>query len=140
MSPIKVKSGEARAKWRDILDQVFTGKGDVVIERNGKDIAVVIPAEDYEQIRDTLENIRAIRETRAAYEALSTPSTQINTEEGTATIPLETYEKLIAEREARFAVIQEMQKNAPDLSEEEIEAIVNETIQKVRTENAASGS
>jgi prevent-host-death family protein len=140
MSPIRVKSGEARAKWRDILDQVFTGKGDVVIERNGKDIAVVIPAEDYEQIRDALEYIRAIRETRAAYEALSTPSTHINTEEETATIPLETYEKLIAEREARFAVIQEMQENAPDLSEEEIEAIVNETIQKVRTENATSGS
>ena len=68
MSPIKVKSGEARAKWRDILDQVFTGKGDVVIERNGKDIAVVIPAADYEQIRETLEDMRAVREAAANYE------------------------------------------------------------------------
>ena len=105
MSPIKVKSGEARAKWRDILDQVFAGKGDVIIERNGKDIAVMIPAEDYEQIRETLESIRAVRETRAAYETLESRPAQINTQEGTATIPLEAYEKLIAERDARFAVI-----------------------------------
>lgn len=68
MSPIKVKSGEARAKWRDILDQVFTGKGDVVIERNGKDIAVMIPAVDYEQIRETLEDMRAVREAATNYE------------------------------------------------------------------------
>ena len=140
MSPIKVKSGEARPKWRDILDQVFAGKGDVIIERNGKDIAVMIPAEDYEQIRETLESIRAVRETRAAYETLESRPAQINTQEGTATIPLEAYEKLIAERDARFAVIREMQENAPDLSEEEIEAIVNESIQRVRAENAESGS
>ena len=68
MSPTKVKSGEARAKWRDILDQVFAGKSDVVIERNGKDVAVIIPAVDYEQIRETLEDMRAVREAAANYE------------------------------------------------------------------------
>ena len=68
MFPTKVKSGEARAKWRDILDQVFAGKGDVVIERNGKDVAVMIPAVDYEQIRETLEDMRAVREASANYE------------------------------------------------------------------------
>jgi prevent-host-death family protein len=68
MSPTKVKSGEARAKWRDILDQVFAGKGDVIIERNGKDVAVMIPAVDYEQIRETLEDMRAVREAAANYE------------------------------------------------------------------------
>ena len=68
MSPTKVKSGEARAKWRVILDQVFAGKGDVVIERNGKDVAVMIPAVDYEQIRETLEDMRAVREAAANYE------------------------------------------------------------------------
>jgi len=68
MTPTKVKSGEARAKWRDILDQVFAGKGDVVIERNGKDVAVMIPAVDYEQIRETLEDMRAVREAAANYE------------------------------------------------------------------------
>ena len=67
LSPTKVKSGEARAKWRDILDQVFSGKGDVVIERNGKDVAVMIPAIDYEQIRETLEDMRAVREAAANY-------------------------------------------------------------------------
>jgi hypothetical protein len=33
-----------------------------------------------------------------------------------------------------------MQENAPDLSEEEINAVVSETIQEIRAENAASGS
>jgi len=68
MKNTKVKSGEARTKWRDLLDQVLTGKGDVVIERNGKDIAVLIPAIDYEQIQDTLEELRAAREASSAYE------------------------------------------------------------------------
>jgi prevent-host-death family protein len=68
MRTTKVKSGEARAKWRDLLDQVLTGKGDVVIQRNGKNIAVLIPAVDYEQIQDTLEELRAAREASAAYE------------------------------------------------------------------------
>lgn len=68
MSTTKVKSGEARTKWRDLLDQVLTGKGDVVIERNGKSIAVLIPAVDYEQIQEALEELRAAREAAAAYE------------------------------------------------------------------------
>jgi len=68
MSTTKVKSGEARTKWRDLLDQVLTGKGDVVIERNGKSVAVLIPAVDYEQIQDTLEELRAAREASIAYE------------------------------------------------------------------------
>ena len=62
-----IKSGEARIKWRDILDQVFSGKGDVVIERSGKNVAVLIPAVDYEQIREALDEIRSVREAAAAY-------------------------------------------------------------------------
>src|SRR5687768_3708701 len=68
MSTTKVKSGEARTKWRDLLDQVLAGKGDVVIERNGKSIAVLILAIDYEQIHEALEELRASREAAAAYE------------------------------------------------------------------------
>jgi len=63
-----VKSGEARIKWRDLLDQVLSGKGDVMIERNGKSVAVMIPASDYEQIQDMLEDLRTARSATAAYE------------------------------------------------------------------------
>jgi prevent-host-death family protein len=63
-----VKSGEARIKWRDLLDRVLSGKGDVMIERNGKNVAVMIPAEDYEQIQESLEELRAVRSAAAAYE------------------------------------------------------------------------
>ncbi|GJQ53201.1 MAG: hypothetical protein HKUEN02_20480 [Anaerolineaceae bacterium] len=62
-----IKSGEARAKFRDLLDQVLAGKGDVIIERNGKHVAVMIPAVDYEKIRDELEELRAAREAAASY-------------------------------------------------------------------------
>jgi len=50
------------------------------------------------------------------------------------------YTKLVAEREARFAVIRKIQENAPDLPEEEIEKIVAETSEKVRATHAPSGS
>lgn len=63
-----IKSGEARARFRDLLDQVLAGKGDVIIERNGKSVAVMIPAADYEQLRESLDEIRAIREAAARYE------------------------------------------------------------------------
>jgi prevent-host-death family protein len=63
-----IKSGEARIKWRNVLDQVFAGKGDVVIERSGKKIAVLIPAADYEQIHEALDELRAVREAAAAYD------------------------------------------------------------------------
>src|SRR3972149_6148941 len=57
MPNIVVKSGEARIKFRDLLDQVLTGKGDVIIERHGKSVAVLISAAEYEQLRGKLETI-----------------------------------------------------------------------------------
>ncbi|PIZ25641.1 MAG: hypothetical protein COY47_04825 [Chloroflexi bacterium CG_4_10_14_0_8_um_filter_57_5] len=134
-----VKSGEARTRFRDLLDQVLAGKGDVMIERNGKDVAVMIPAADYEQIRGKLDTIRAVREAAATY-AVKRGQARINTEDSTATIPLDMYTKLVAEREARFEVIDRIRENAPDLPEEEIEEIVAEAVRKVRAENAPSGS
>ncbi len=135
-----VKSGEARTKFRDLLDQVLAGKGDVIIERNGKNVAVMIPAADYEQIRGKLENIRAVRETAAAYKTLKTGPATINTEEGTATIPLDLYNNMIAEREARFAVIKEIQDAQEDRDPEEVERDVAEAIERVRRRNASRGN
>jgi prevent-host-death family protein len=85
-----VKSGEARIKWRDLLDQVLTGKGDVMIERNGKNVAVMIPAADYEQIQETLEDLRAARSAATAYEewkrnpSVSRPWDEVDAELGKA--------------------------------------------------------
>jgi prevent-host-death family protein len=137
MPTLTIKSGEARAKFRDLLDQVMSGKGDVIIERNGKNVAVMIPAADYEEIRGKLEGVRAVREAAFTYASLKSASTRINPEEGTAVIPLDLYNKLVVEREMRFSVISEMQENAPDLSEEQVQEIVEETIKQVRAEHAA---
>jgi prevent-host-death family protein len=62
-----VKSGDARAMWRDLLDRVYAGQEDVVIERNGKDVVALIPAEDYEAVREALEDLRSARAAAAAY-------------------------------------------------------------------------
>jgi prevent-host-death family protein len=139
MATTTIKSSEARAKFRDLLDQVSRGKGDVVIERNGRNVAVMIPAVDYEQVREKLETLRVVREAAAAYDVKKSQA-RINTENGTATIPLDMYTKLVAEREARFDVIRRIRENAPDLPEEEIEAIVAEAVRKVRAEHVPGGS
>jgi prevent-host-death family protein len=61
-------SHEARKKWRDILDMVMTRSADVMIERSGKPVAVIIPVEDYKQLQDELDDLRAGRRAAAAYE------------------------------------------------------------------------
>ena len=50
MTAMTVKSREARSRWRELLDQVLTGN-DVLIERNGKPVAVMIPVADYEGLQ-----------------------------------------------------------------------------------------
>jgi prevent-host-death family protein len=63
-----VKSRQARQEWRDMLDKVQMGE-DVMIERNGKRIAAVIPAEDYELLQEELEDLRIARRAGMAYES-----------------------------------------------------------------------
>ena len=64
-----IGSREARQKWRDLLDAAYTGTTDIVIERNGKPIAVLIPYQDYLAIEETLDELRAARRATELYEA-----------------------------------------------------------------------
>lgn len=41
----------------------------MLIECNGKALAVLIPVEDYEKIRDELDDLRAARRAEALYQA-----------------------------------------------------------------------
>ncbi len=67
--PLKeVKSSEARTKFRDLLDSVMTGDSDIMILRNGKQIAAIIPADDYIELREELEDLRLSRIADAAYD------------------------------------------------------------------------
>jgi prevent-host-death family protein len=63
-----MKSREARNQWRSLLDRVLTGE-DILIERNGKPVAVLIAAEDYDSVRAELEDLRAGQRAAAVYEA-----------------------------------------------------------------------
>ena len=69
MSILTINSREARIKWRDLLDKVYAGSSDVVIERNGKPVAVMIPIEDYEELQDELDDLRSARRVAALYKA-----------------------------------------------------------------------
>jgi len=67
MTHTRIKSADARIKWRDLLDQVYAGAMDVIIERSGKDVAVLIPAPDYEALRDELDELRSARQVAQAF-------------------------------------------------------------------------
>lgn len=54
-----------------------------------------------------------------------------------AIIPMELYERLVAEREARFQVIDRIQARQPDAPPEEVERDVTEAVQAVRDRRAA---
>lgn len=56
-----IGSREARQKWRDVLDAVYTGAADIIIERHGKAVAALIPYEDYLALQDALEDLRVAR-------------------------------------------------------------------------------
>ena len=67
MTITTVQSRQARAQWRTLLDEVLAGEFDVVIERNGKAVAVLIPVEDYQELQEALDDLRATRRANAAY-------------------------------------------------------------------------
>ena len=67
MTNTTVQSRKARAQWRTLLDAVLAGDSDVVIERNGKAVAVLIPVEDYQELQEALDDLRATRRANAAY-------------------------------------------------------------------------
>ncbi len=54
-----MNSKAARTKWRDLLDLAHKGEADTVIERNGRPVAALIPFEDYEALKDELDDLRA---------------------------------------------------------------------------------
>jgi prevent-host-death family protein len=64
----EVSSRDARKQWREILDAVMKRDADVVISRYGKPVAVLIPAEDYQEIAEELEELRLARLAEDIYE------------------------------------------------------------------------
>jgi prevent-host-death family protein len=56
-----------------------------------------------------------------------------------ALIPMEMYEQMVAEREARFAITEQLQAKQPDLPPEQVEADVEAVLQQVRASRVARG-
>jgi prevent-host-death family protein len=56
-----------------------------------------------------------------------------------AVIPVEMYERLMAEREARFEVLDRIRQRLPEVSAEEVEQDVAEAIAAVRAADAEGG-
>ena len=68
MTVQKLDSNRARTQWRDVLDTAATGASDIVIERYGKPVAVVIAYRDFLALQDELDELRAARRAEAVYE------------------------------------------------------------------------
>jgi len=56
-----------------------------------------------------------------------------------ALIPMEVYEQMVAEREARFSITDRLQAQQPDLPPEQVEAEVAAMTKQVRANRAARG-
>ena len=69
MTVQRFDSNRARTQWRDVLDTVAAGASDIVIERYGKPVAVVIAYDDFVALQDELDDLRAARRAAQAYEA-----------------------------------------------------------------------
>ena len=54
-----------------------------------------------------------------------------------AVIPVEMYEQMVAEREARFQVLERVRQRLPELPAQEVEQDVSEAVGKVRAGGAA---
>lgn len=74
-SILTVNSRKARENLRDLLDRVFKGDTDIIIERNGKPVAAMISVTDYEDILDELEDLRSSRRAAEIYESWKRDST-----------------------------------------------------------------
>lgn len=64
----KMSSHEARRCWREVLDTVNTGSSDIAITRHGQPVAVMIPAADYDEILEELDELRLARLAEGIYE------------------------------------------------------------------------
>lgn len=68
MNRITIDSRRTREQWRDVLDKVTTGEGDVVVTRSKKPMVAIIPYEDYELMSEQLDEIRSARIASTLYE------------------------------------------------------------------------
>ena len=84
----QIGAKDARAKFAELLGRVGFGREEIVIERSGKPMAVLIP--------------------------------------------MDVYERMVADRETRFAITERLQGKQPDLSPEKVESDVEAMTKQVR--------
>jgi PHD/YefM family antitoxin component YafN of YafNO toxin-antitoxin module len=65
MEPTTISSDYARKNWREMMELTHLGNS-IVIKRYGIPTAAVIPYQDFIELTDVLEELRDIREARAA--------------------------------------------------------------------------
>lgn len=68
MNATTIDSRRTREQWRDVLDKVTTGAGDIVVTRNKKPSVAIIPYEDYEMVLEQLDDIRSERMAATLYQ------------------------------------------------------------------------
>ena len=71
----RLRASEARDNFSDTLNRVAYGGECIVLERNGKDVAAVIPPEDLRLFLRLLEEFEDREDVKAAREAMREPGT-----------------------------------------------------------------
>jgi len=46
-----LKSSDVRSNWSQLLNQVFRGKTEVVVEKSGIPVAAIVSAQDYQKLQ-----------------------------------------------------------------------------------------
>ena len=66
-----MKASDVRSNWSQLLNKVFRGETDVVVEKSGIPVAAIVSAQDYEQLQrikqQRKKDFALLREIRTAF-------------------------------------------------------------------------
>lgn len=66
-----LKASDVRSNWSKLLNQVFRGETEVVVEKSGIPVAAIVSTQDYQKLQQIKEarerNFTVINEIRAAF-------------------------------------------------------------------------
>lgn len=66
-----LNASDVRSNWSQLLNKVFRGETDVLVEKSGIPVAAIVSAQDYQQLQEIKQrrkkDFAVLREIRAAF-------------------------------------------------------------------------
>lgn len=77
-----LKASDVRSNWSQLLNKVFRGETEVLVEKSGIPIAAIVSAQDYQKLRQIKQqrekNFAVLDRMRAAFKDQSSAQIQTN--------------------------------------------------------------